>query len=73
MINKQTQTLLEKFKNIALFSQDQAIPIGGTALAYHLSHRESFDLDICFPFADKLPKLNFLDTFEEVIPLILNV
>ena len=69
MINKQTQTLLDKFKNIALFSQDQAILIGGTALAYHLSHRESFDLDICFPFADKLPKLNFLDTFEEVIPL----
>jgi len=27
MINKQTQTLLDKFKNIALFSQDQAILI----------------------------------------------
>jgi len=69
MINQQTQTLLDSFKKIALFSQYNAILIGGTALAYHLSHRESFDLDICFPFADTLPELDFLDDFAEVIPL----
>lgn len=69
MINQQTQALLDKFKKIPLFSEYQAILIGGTALAYHLSHRESFDLDICFPFSDKLPELNFLENFEEVIPL----
>lgn len=69
MINTQTQALLDKFKKIPLFSRHHAILIGGTALAYHLSHRESFDLDICFPFSDILPKLDFLDHFEEVIPL----
>ena len=69
MINKQTQTLLDKFKDIPLFSEHKAILIGGTALAYHLSHRESFDLDICFPFSNVLPELDFLDDFEEVIAL----
>lgn len=69
MINPETQALLDKFKKIPLFSEHKAILIGGTALAYHLSHRESFDLDICFPFSKILPKLDFLDIFEEVIPL----
>ena len=69
MINQQTQALLDKFKKIPLFSKHKAILIGGTALAYHLSHRESFDLDICFPFSNKLPELDFLENFEEVIPL----
>ena len=69
MINQQTQALLDKFKEIPLFSEHKAILIGGTALAYHLSHRESFDLDICFPFSEKLPELDFLKSFNEVIPL----
>jgi len=69
MINQETQALLNKLKEIRLFSEHKAILIGGTALAYHLSHRESFDLDICFPFSDKLPKLDFLENFNEVIPL----
>jgi len=69
MINSQTKTLLESFSSIDLFDKHQAILIGGTALAYHLGHRESFDLDICFPSSDTLPKLDFLDSFEEVIPL----
>ena len=56
MINQQTHALLDKFKEIP-------------ALAYHLSQRESFDLDICFPFSDKLPELDFLESFEELIPL----
>jgi len=69
MINSQTKALLESFSHIDLFAEHQAVLIGGTALAYHLGHRESFDLDICFPFCDKLPKLDFLDDFEEVVPL----
>ena len=69
MINKQTQALLGKFATIPSFSKHKAILIGGTALAYHLSHRESFDLDICFPFSEKLPELDFLATFEEVTVL----
>ncbi len=69
MINPQTKALLEAFSRIDLFAEHQAILIGGTALAYHLGHRESFDLDICFPSSDTLPKLDFLDDFEEVIPL----
>lgn len=69
MINKQTQSLLDKFKKTPLFSEYKAILIGGTALAYHLSHRESFDLDICFPFSEKLPNLDFLDNFKECIAI----
>jgi len=69
MINPHTKALLESFFRIDLFEKYQAILIGGTALAYHLGHRESFDLDICFPSSDTLPKLDFLDDFEEVIPL----
>jgi len=69
MINPQTKALLESFSHIDLFAEHQAILIGGTALAYHLGHRESFDLDICFPSSDTLPKLDFLNDFEEVIPL----
>ena len=69
MINPQTKILLEQFSCIDLFAEHQAILMGGTALAYHLKHRESFDLDICFPFAEKLPSLDFLETFEEVTPL----
>ena len=57
MINPTTATLLERFKDIRLFEKYQAILIGGTALTYHISHRESFDLDICFPFVEKLPQL----------------
>jgi len=69
MINTETLSLLNKFKSIPLFSEHKAILIGGTALAYHLSHRESFDLDICFPFAETLPTLDFLKEFKEVIPI----
>ncbi|HHH37439.1 MAG TPA: hypothetical protein ENK77_02355 [Epsilonproteobacteria bacterium] len=69
MINPQTQALLNKFSKIPLFHKYHAILIGGTALAYHLEHRVSYDLDICFPFADRLPPLDFLKSFEEVIPI----
>lgn len=69
MINSQTQTLLERFSQIDMFAEHQAILMGGTALAYHLKHRESFDLDICFPFAEKLPSMDFLETFEDVTSL----
>ncbi len=69
MINPQTKALFESFSCIDLFDKHRAILIGGTALAYHLGHRESFDLDVCFPFCDTLPTLDFLDSLEEVIPL----
>jgi len=69
MIHPETEALLQAFSKIELFEQHRAVLIGGTALAYHLSHRESFDLDICFPFANTLPPLDFLEHFKEVIPL----
>jgi len=69
MINPQTEKLLKKFSKIALFKEHSAILIGGTALAFHLGHRESFDLDICFPISDKLPSLEFLKEFDEVISI----
>ncbi|WP_457595776.1 nucleotidyl transferase AbiEii/AbiGii toxin family protein [Hydrogenimonas sp.] len=69
MIAPETKALLERFSQIDSFADHHAILIGGTALAYHLGHRESFDLDICFPFSDTLPELDFLERFEEVIPI----
>ena len=69
MINPQTKSLLERFSKIELFKKHRAILIGGTALAHHLSHRESFDLDICFPFSPSLPQLDFLHSFEKVTPI----
>jgi predicted nucleotidyltransferase component of viral defense system len=69
MINPDTKKLLKRFARVEAFAKDRAVLIGGTALAFHLSHRESFDLDICFPHCDVLPSLDFLDTFEEVVPL----
>ncbi len=65
MINPQTNTLLKRFKEIPLFKEYRAILIGGTALAYHVGHKESFELDICFPFVDTLPTLDFLTQFEK--------
>jgi hypothetical protein len=69
MISPETKRLLEQFAQVELFAKHRAILIGGTALAFHLSHRESFDLDICFPHCDVLPALDFLNRFEEVVPL----
>ncbi len=69
MINKQTKELLDAFSKIELFKKHKVILIGGTALAFHLGHRVSFDLDICFPFANTLPELDFLEQFDEVIPI----
>ena len=69
MISRKTEVLLEKFKHISLFLENRAVLIGGTALAYHFSHRESFDLDICFPFSKKLPEFDFLQKFDEVVPI----
>jgi predicted nucleotidyltransferase component of viral defense system len=69
MISPETKRLLERFARVELFAKHHAVLIGGTALAYHLSHRESFDLDICFPHCNVLPALDFLDRFEEVVPL----
>ena len=69
MINKQTIELLDAFSKIELFKEHKAILIGGTALAFHLGHRVSFDLDISFAFADTLPELDFLEQFYEVIPI----
>ncbi len=40
MINPQTYALLKQFSQIDLFAEYHAVLIGGTALAYHLQHRE---------------------------------
>jgi len=69
MINPQTKALLEAFSRINLFTEHQVILIRGTALAYRLGHWERFDLDVCFPSSDTLPRLDFLDDCEEVTPL----
>jgi len=69
MIDPATRRLLERFAKIELLEKHKAVLIGGTAIAYYLNHRKSYDIDICFPFAQTLPKMEFLREFEEVIPL----
>lgn len=69
MIYPQTLSLLEKLSNEPLFLKYKTILIGGTALAYHIQHRVSFDLDVCFPHVDTLPKLSFLSAYDSVIPI----
>ena len=69
MINPQTASLLEKLSKEPLFAEHKTILIGGTAMAYHVQHRVSFDLDLCFPYAHKLPKLSFLEDYKDVIRL----
>ena len=60
-INKDTYELLVKLSRESFFKEHKATLIGGTALAYHFNHRESFDIDICFPEHNKLPDIPFLD------------
>ena len=69
MINSQTLSLLEKLSKETLLLEHKCILIGGTAMAYHVQHRVSFDLDICFPYALKLPVLAFLNTYKSVVYL----
>jgi len=62
-INRQTYSLLEDLSKEDIFKEHKATLIGGTALAYHYGHRESFDIDICFPHNENLPKLPFIKKF----------
>lgn len=63
MIYSPTASLLKKFNREPFLKAHQAILIGGTALAYHLKHRVSFDLDVCFPHVATLPELTFLTDY----------
>ncbi|MCK9476231.1 MAG: nucleotidyl transferase AbiEii/AbiGii toxin family protein [Candidatus Muirbacterium halophilum] len=62
-INNETLELLRTLSQEDMFITNKAKLIGGTALAYHLNHRESFDLDICFYNNPKLPNLDFLNKY----------
>lgn len=64
MINPQTAVLLEQFSKEPFFKTSKAALIGGTAIAYHIQHRISFDLDICFPHHPTLPPLDFLKQYD---------
>jgi len=59
-INADTLLVLDKISSDDFFLKDSAKLIGGTALAYHFNHRESFDVDISFPYCSKLPSFDFL-------------
>jgi len=60
MIYPKAEALLETFAQEKFLEEHRAVLIGGTAIAYQLQHRMSFDLDIVFPFAETLPELTFL-------------
>ena len=60
-IDEDTLSILLKLSRESFFKEHKATLIGGLALAYHFNHRESFDIDICFPEHNKLPDIPFLD------------
>jgi hypothetical protein len=63
MIYPKALTLLEQFSKEVFLKEYQAMLIGGTAIAYHLGHRVSFDLDIAFVHDETLPELSFLKSY----------
>jgi len=62
-INTDTFLILDKISRDEFFFKNSAKLIGGTALAYYFNHRESFDIDISFPYCSKLPSLDFLSKY----------
>ena len=64
MIYPKAKKLLEKLSYEAFLKEHQVTLIGGTAIAYQLSHRVSYDLDFAFVYDKTLPKLTFLERYE---------
>ncbi len=64
MIYPKALDLLERFSKETFLKKHQAMLIGGTAIAYHLGHRVSYDLDITFVHLKTLPELTFLKRYE---------
>ena len=63
-----TENQVKLFSIVKLFSKDFGM-VGGTAIALYLGHRESIDFDLfsyeeCFPY-----KLDFLNSFDDIIKL----
>lgn len=64
MIYPKALALLEQFSKEEFLKEHRAMLIGGTAIAYHLGHRVSYDLDIAFVYDKTLPELSFLKSYE---------
>lgn len=64
MINQDTLSLLEKISTHPFFKEHNVYLVGGTALAYHVKHRTSYDLDFCLPDVKELPDLSFLNKYD---------
>ena len=63
MIYPPAASLLEQFSKEQFFQNEKATLIGGTAIAFHVKHRMSFDIDITFPHHRTLPSLDFLEKY----------
>ena len=63
MIYPPAASLLEQFSKEQFFQNEKAALIGGTAIAFHVKHRMSFDIDITFPHHRTLPSLEFLEKY----------
>jgi len=63
MIYPPAALLLEQFSKEHFFKKKQAQLIGGTAIAFHVKHRMSFDIDITFPHHSTLPSLDVLEKY----------
>lgn len=72
MLHPKVANVFDRLCQIEALKPLRATLIGGTALSYHFGHRVSYDLDICFPYHDKLPDLGFLSQLGDIEPLPFN-
>ncbi len=72
MLHPKVASVLNPLIRIETLKELKATLIGGTALSYHFGHRVSFDIDICFPYHDRLPDLGFLNRLGKVEHLPFN-
>ncbi len=67
MIYPKTFSVLDRFSKEEFLRENRAMLIGGTAIAYYLEHRISYDLDIAFVHNKTLPPLSFLKKYDAKI------
>ena len=60
MIYPPAKELLEKLSKEQFLEDTKAMLIGGTAIAFYLKHRISYDIDITFPYHETLPPIRYI-------------
>ena len=72
MIYPPAKELLEKLSKEQFLEDTKAMLIGGTAIAFYLKHRISYDIDITLPYHEILPPLDILKNYPNIKKLPLD-